>query len=45
MQYMTITYNNGNVYSQIVYNVTPEKLGAIRARAGVKEVHVRGNGK
>lgn len=44
-QFLTIEYHNGNVYSQIVYNVTPEKLDAIRAQAGVKEVHVRGNGR
>lgn len=45
MNYMTIEYKDGRVYSQIVYNVTHEKLDAIRAQAGVKEVKVRGNSK
>lgn len=42
-QYLSIEYKDGRIYSQIVYDITPDKVEVLRAHKGVKEVKVIGS--
>lgn len=42
-KYLSIEYTDGRIYSQIVYDITPDKIETLKGHRGVKEVRVIGN--